>query len=128
MSKKWGRGGGGNASAIPRCSWYLTTIPLFFTAVKFGKGIYFAKQAWYSARYIYSVPDRKGLQYMYIARVLVGKYTKGKEGLIIPPPIDENNQIVRYDSVVDNVINPLMFVIFYDYRSYPEYLVTFKNS
>jgi poly [ADP-ribose] polymerase 10/14/15 len=60
--------------------------------------------------------------------VLVGKYTKGKEGLIIPPPIDENNQIVRYDSVVDNVINPLMFVIFYDYRSYPEYLVTFKNS
>ena len=65
---------------------------------------------------------------MYIARVLVGKYTKGKEGLIIPPPIDENNQIVRYDSVVDNVINPLMFVIFYDYRSYPEYLVTFKNS
>ncbi|CAB4037177.1 poly [ADP-ribose] polymerase 14-like, partial [Paramuricea clavata] len=65
------------------------------TAVKFGKGVYFAKQAWYSVRNIYSVPDEKGLQYMYIARVLVGKYTKGKEGLIMPPPIDaENNQIV----------------------------------
>jgi hypothetical protein len=54
-------------------------IPLFFTAVKFGKGVYFAKQAWYSAKYIYSVPDGEGLQYMYIARVLVGKYTKRKD-------------------------------------------------
>jgi poly [ADP-ribose] polymerase 7/11/12/13 len=69
-------------------------ISLFFTAVKFGKGVYFAKQAWYSARYIYSIPDGEALQYMYIARVLVGKYTKRKEGLLVPPPIDENNQIV----------------------------------
>ena len=65
---------------------------------------------------------------MYIARVLVGKYTKGKEGLIVPPPIDENNQTVCYDSVVDNVAKPLIFVIFYDYQSYPEYLITFKSN
>jgi poly [ADP-ribose] polymerase 10/14/15 len=95
--------------------------------VRFGKGVYFANQAWYSARKNYSVPDEKGLQYMYIAWVLVGKFTKGKEGLLVPPPIDENNQTVRYDSVVDDVTKPLMFVIFYDYQSYPEYLITFKS-
>mgnify|MGYP002803371376 CR=1 FL=1 len=97
-------------------------------AVRFGKGVYFAKQAWYSGLTKYAVPDENGLQYIYIARVLVGKFTKGKEGLIVPPPIDENNQTVAYDSVVDDVEKPLMFVIFYDYQSYPEYLVTFRPN
>ncbi|CAB4023202.1 poly [ADP-ribose] polymerase 14-like [Paramuricea clavata] len=96
-------------------------------AVKFGKGVYFAKHAWYSAGNTFSVPDEEGLQYMYIARVLVGEYTEGKEGLVVPPPIDENNRAVCYDSVVDNVTKPQVFVIFYDYQSYPEYLVTFTN-
>ncbi len=90
--------------------------------------MYFANQAWYSARNNYAAPDVDGSKYMYIARVLVGKYTKGKEGLIVPPPIDENNQTVCYDSVVDNVAKPLIFVIFYDYQSYPEYLITFKSN
>ena len=96
--------------------------------MRFGKGVYFANQAWFSARKNYAVPDENGLQCIYIARVLVGKFTKGKEGLIVPPPIDENNKTVAYDSVVDNVEKPLLFVIFYDYQSYPEYLVTFKAN
>ncbi|XP_028398972.1 protein mono-ADP-ribosyltransferase PARP14-like [Dendronephthya gigantea] len=97
-------------------------------AVKFGNGVYFAREAWYSSRRQYAVPDEKGLQYMYIAKVLVGKYTKGKEGLIVPPPIDASNPNVSYDSVVDNVAKPLIYVVFYDYQHYPEYLITFKCS
>ena len=96
--------------------------------MRFGKGVYFANQAWYSARKNYAVPDENGLQYMYIARVLVGKFTKGKEGLLVPPPLDNNNETLAYDSVVDNEEKPMMFVIFYDYQSYPEYLVTFKAT
>ncbi|XP_028398976.1 protein mono-ADP-ribosyltransferase PARP14-like [Dendronephthya gigantea] len=97
-------------------------------AVKFGNGVYFAREAWYSARRQYAAPDEKGLQYMYIAKVLVGKYTKGKEGLIVPPPIDASNPDVSYDSVVDNAAKPLIYVVFYDYQHYPEYLITFKCS
>ena len=97
----------------------------FFAAVKFGKGAYFAKKSSYSARAIYATPDDNKLRRMYIARVLVGKFTKGKEHLPEPPLID-NNQNVRYDSVVDNVANPEIFVIFFDYQSYPEYLITYK--
>ena len=96
----------------------------FFAAVKFGRGAYFTKKSSYSARAIYATPDDK-LRRMYIARVLVGKFTKGKENLLEPPLID-NNQNVRYDSVVDNVANPEIFVIFFDYQSYPEYLITYK--
>ena len=90
--------------------------------------MYFAKEAWYSSRKVYAVPDDEGLQYVYIAKVLVGKYTKGEEGLIVPPPIDASNPNIRYDSVVDNVTKPLIYVVFYDYQHYPEYLITFKGE
>ncbi|CAB4045471.1 poly [ADP-ribose] polymerase 14-like, partial [Paramuricea clavata] len=41
-------------------------------AVKFGKGVYFAKHAWNSARMnCAALDDDKGLQYMYYARVLL---------------------------------------------------------
>ena len=99
-----------------------------FTAVKFGRGVYFTNKSFYSAKAIYAAPDEKQLHHMYLARVLVGKFTKGKENLLEPPLIDNNNQNVRYDSVVDDVANPLIFVIFYDFQSYPEYLITYKGS
>ena len=104
------------------------SVTFKFIAVRFGNGVYFAKEAWYSSRKQYAVPDGEGLQYMYIAKVLAGSYTKGKEGLIVPPPIDASNPNICYDSVVDNVTNPLIYVVFYDYQHYPEYLITFKCS
>ena len=106
----------------------MTHIRFQFAAVKFGNGVYFAKEAGYPCRKQYAVPDDEGLQYMYIAKVLVGKYTKGKEGLIIPPPIDASNPNICFNSVVDNVTNPLLYVVFFDYQHYPEYLITFKCS
>ena len=32
----------------------------------------------------------------------------------------------KFDSVVDNVTNPVMYILFKDYEYYPEYLITFK--
>ena len=63
---------------------------------------------------------------MYVARVLVGRYTSGGKGMKAPPSTnDPGNPGVRYDSVVDNVRNPSIFVIFVDNHCYPEYLITF---
>ncbi|KAJ7374769.1 hypothetical protein OS493_005117 [Desmophyllum pertusum] len=42
---------------------------------------YFASDASYSARSTYSPLDRSGCRYMYLARVLVGEYTRGRTGL-----------------------------------------------
>ena len=39
--------------------------------------------------------------------------------MIVPPTKTGN---IKYDSVVDKVANPSIFVMFYDNQYYPEYL------
>ncbi|KAJ7345858.1 hypothetical protein JRQ81_001808 [Phrynocephalus forsythii] len=53
-------------------------------AAVYGKGTYFAVHAQYSAHDTYSAPDANGTKHMYLARVLVGEYTVGRQGLIVP--------------------------------------------
>lgn len=60
---------------------------------------------------------------MYLCRVLTGDYTTGQQNMIVPPQKDTGQ---KYDSVVDNVAKPSIFVIFHDSHAYPEYLITFK--
>ncbi|XP_056145432.1 poly(ADP-ribose) polymerase family member 14-related sequence 1 [Lampris incognitus] len=94
-------------------------------AAAYGNGTYFAVAASYSANDTYSKPDPQGQKFIYLCRVLTGDYTKGKNGMIVPPP-KRSNDIQQYDSVVDNEANPSMFIIFHDSQAYPEYLLTFK--
>ena len=63
---------------------------------------------------------------MYLTRVLVGEYTVGKKGILTPPVKDPSNLTDSYDTVVDDVSNPSIFVVFYDWQCYPEYLITFQ--
>ena len=95
-------------------------------AVVYGAGAYFAVRAEYSARSTYSPPDDSGNRFIFYARVLTGEYTVGKKGLKTAPPKDPTNKHVLYDSVVDRMNNPDMFVVFQDAQCYPEYLITFK--
>ncbi|XP_046843223.1 protein mono-ADP-ribosyltransferase PARP15-like [Xenia sp. Carnegie-2017] len=97
-------------------------------AVKYGNGVYFARDASYSL--VYSLHQCSGSQpKMYIAKVLVGEYTLGKEGLKEPPSKnDPGNPGLLYDSVVDTPSNPTIFVIFQDNQSYPEYLITLNKQ
>ncbi|XP_046842592.1 protein mono-ADP-ribosyltransferase PARP14-like [Xenia sp. Carnegie-2017] len=97
-------------------------------AVKYGNGVYFARDASYSLRY--SLHQCSGSQpKMYIAKVLVGEYTLGKEGLKEPPSRNDlGNPGLLYDSVVDSPSNPKIFVIFQDNQSYPEYLITLNKQ
>ena len=92
----------------------------------YGNGVYFARDANYSSRSVYSPPDTNGYKYMYCARVLTGEYTKGKPGLLVPPPKDPNNHNILYDSVVDNSQSPNIFVTFSDASNYPDYLIVFN--
>ncbi|XP_067995153.1 protein mono-ADP-ribosyltransferase PARP14-like isoform X2 [Melanerpes formicivorus] len=92
-----------------------------------GNGTYFAVDASYSAQETWSTPDVDGKRYMYLARVLTGKYCQGSKGLITPPPKHSSDPTDLYDSVVDCVNFPTMFVIFNDIQAYPEYLITFKK-
>ena len=63
---------------------------------------------------------------MFYARVLTGEYTLGYSGLKVPPAKDPSKStVILYDSVVDNMNAPNMYVVFNDAQCYPDYLITF---
>ncbi|KAM9696342.1 protein mono-ADP-ribosyltransferase PARP14-like isoform 2-T2 [Dama dama] len=96
-------------------------------ATAYGKGTYFAVNASYSASDVYSRPGINGKKHMYYVRVLTGFYTLGNRSLIVPPPKDHQNPTDLYDTVTDCLQKPNLFVVFYDYQAYPEYLITFRQ-
>lgn len=95
-------------------------------AAAYGKGTYFAVDACYSAKDKYSRPDSNGRKHVYVARVLTGDYALGHKGLITPPAKNPSNSTDLFDSVVDNIQHPTLFVVFSDNQAYPEYLITFR--
>uniref|UniRef100_A0A3Q3M6T9 Poly [ADP-ribose] polymerase n=1 Tax=Mastacembelus armatus TaxID=205130 RepID=A0A3Q3M6T9_9TELE len=94
-------------------------------ATCYGNGTYFAVNASYSASNTYSKPNQNGEKCMYLCQVLTGDYTAGQQNMI-EPPAKGTAAHQLYDSVVDNLIKPSMFIIFHDAQAYPEYLITFK--
>lgn len=97
---------------------------LSFTATLYGQGTYFAVNASYSVGY--SNPAADGTQTMFVARVLTGLFTLGRNDMRMPPPRNSQQPDDRYDSLVDNINNPTMFVVFHDNQAYPDYLITFR--
>lgn len=91
----------------------------------YGNGVYFATNASYSMTY--TRPDSNNLRHMYLARVVVGFYVEGRKGLLVPPPLCPDVPEVLFDSVVNSVNNPTVFVVFRDYQCYPEYLITIRT-
>ncbi|KAL9962032.1 hypothetical protein ACROYT_G031091 [Oculina patagonica] len=114
---------GSNVSSINRQGFNRTFCGKTHGAV-YGNGVYFASRASYSMNY--TSPDSNGLRHMYLARVVVGFYALGRKGLLVPPPLSTQQPEVLFDSVVDNTVNPNVFVVFHDSQCYPEYLITFK--
>uniref|UniRef100_A0A8P4KNW5 Poly [ADP-ribose] polymerase n=1 Tax=Dicentrarchus labrax TaxID=13489 RepID=A0A8P4KNW5_DICLA len=93
-------------------------------AAAYGKGVYFAVNAAYSANG-FSPADAAGLKRLYVALVLTGRYTVGNSSMKSPPPRG-SDRTDCFDTVVDKKQPPSMFVIFHDDQAYPEYLITFN--
>ncbi|XP_052759774.1 protein mono-ADP-ribosyltransferase PARP12-like [Mya arenaria] len=92
----------------------------------YGKGSYFATTAKYSNCYTDRQKETMG---MFIAKVLVGDYTKGDKSYSRPPQKDPHDlSSPLYDSCVDSVIDPKIFVIFELGQVYPEYLIKYKSD
>ncbi|XP_043914368.1 protein mono-ADP-ribosyltransferase PARP14-like isoform X2 [Protopterus annectens] len=93
----------------------------------YGDGIYFTTDASVSANDKYSKMDENGLKYVYRARVLTGRFTKGKRGMRVPPLRTGTDLSNRYDSLVNKESKPTIFVVCNPYYSYPEYLIIFQK-
>ena len=93
-------------------------------ATMYGHGSYFARDLKYSTSDDYSPVDpTNGHQFVYAARVLVGHFCQGAPDMQ-HLPLQKNGQ--TYDSAVDNLAEPYLFVIFRDTSSYPVYLYEFS--
>ena len=84
----------------------------------YGKGNYFAKNIGYSLDTLFAPTDGKGLQYVFIARVCLGKIVKGRDGLVLTGE--------KHQSAVDKLSRPEIYVTFDDHQAFPEYLVVMK--
>jgi poly [ADP-ribose] polymerase 10/14/15 len=96
-------------------------------AVVYGKGVYFARDASYSSHRAYSQPDSTGVQHLFMCRVAVGDWCQGVEGMLTPAT-KPNNSLELFDTTVDDVGNPSVFVVYHDSQAYPDYLVSFRRN
>lgn len=92
-------------------------------ACLYGRGVYFARDASYSAFPQYAAPDPHGVQRMFMCRVLTGEYCVGTNQQIVP---DVRKGEMLYDSTVNSLENPILHVTFNDAQAYPEYLIEFN--
>lgn len=97
-------------------------------AALYGLGVYFAAKAAVSAQEQYSPCGTDGNKYIFVAKALTGDYTLGSRDMRAPPLREAAGAPRRYDSVVDNLSEPSIFVIFNDTQAYPQYLITCRRS
>ncbi|NXX38338.1 PAR12 polymerase, partial [Tricholaema leucomelas] len=90
----------------------------------YGKGSYFARDASYSHEYCSS---HSGHYSMFVAHVLVGDFVQGKPEYLRPPSRATNSNRL-YDSCVDDLTDPSIFVIFEKHQIYPAYILEYSSD
>ena len=96
-------------------------------ATVYGDGSYFARDASLSDRYTGGANLAK-VRWMFLARVLAGRYVKGRKGDKRPPPLDLSKPHGDlYDSCVNTATSPSIYVIFENDQCYPEYVISYSR-
>ena len=93
----------------------------------YGKGVYFARDASYSTYPLYSPPDAQGWQTVFAVRCVVGEWSQGvRDGLT--PGVRDDRMNLLYDTTVDDMKKPSIFVTYHDAQAYPEYRIRFNQA
>jgi len=92
--------------------------PAYNKISAYGKGTYFAKNASYSFNYMKS--EKNGISFMFLCDVLVGTSCQGSSNM--------NINMELYNSSVDNLANPTIFVTPYADGAYPKYIIAFHKK
>ncbi|XP_051785447.1 protein mono-ADP-ribosyltransferase TIPARP-like isoform X2 [Erpetoichthys calabaricus] len=94
--------------------------------IAYGRGSYFARDASYSNGYAHK--NLEGFQFMFLAKVLIGKTDLGKKKYYRPPPIHPKcKESELYDACVDQRFDPAIFVVFDSCQCYPFYLIKYRT-
>jgi poly [ADP-ribose] polymerase 7/11/12/13 len=92
------------------------------TGAIWGNGTYFARDARYSNDYARTLPS--GDKQMMLVDVLVGLSTQGAQGMKVCPFLP-GQSYARYNSLVNRVQDPSIFVVQHSNQAYPSYLITY---
>eukprot|EP01083_Nonionella_stella_P294392 1000817_1 len=91
----------------------------------YGKGTYFTKFAKTAASY--SIKDENlGLCGMLVCKVIIGNYGLGCLTMN-DSSLYKSDGVQQYDSLVNDLYNPSIFVINRDYHAVPLYIILFKK-
>ena len=91
------------------------------------KRAYFARDASYSTYPLYSPPDAQGWQTIFAVRCVVGEWSQGvRDGLT--PGVRDDSKNLLYDTTVDDMKRPSIFVTYHDAQAYPEYRIRFNQA
>ena len=66
----------------------------------------------------------KGLQRIFVCRVVVGEFCRGVSGAPAP---SVRHGLQLFDSTVDIGSDPEIYVTYHDAQAYPEYMVTLRQ-
>ena len=98
------------------------------TGALWGEGTYFARDASYSDCYACVLPTT-GQKVLLAANVLVGRACQGAPGMKIAPLVQGGGDggATRYNTLVDNVADPSIFVVRHSVMAYPSYVITYRT-
>uniref|UniRef100_A0A670ICS2 PARP n=1 Tax=Podarcis muralis TaxID=64176 RepID=A0A670ICS2_PODMU len=99
------------------------TYPSSLQGKKYGAGIYFNKNPRNLVTDTREKCEMDHLICVFEAEVVTGSYTRGNRSYVAPPLISASSMKL-YDSVVDDIHNPEIFVIFNREQALPLYLLT----
>ncbi|CAL4075069.1 unnamed protein product, partial [Meganyctiphanes norvegica] len=89
----------------------------------FGKGAYFTPNP--KLALSYAPPDNDGKRYLIISSIIVGSMTVGCSGMEKPPINSATN--LPYDTSVNNLKSPTIYVKYNKQEYCPEYVITMKK-
>ena len=92
------------------------------TGAIWGDGTYFARDAGYSNYYARTLAS--GDKQMMLVDVLAGLSTQGAQGMKVCPFLP-GQSYARYNSLVNRVQDPSIFVVQHSNQAYPSYLITY---
>jgi hypothetical protein len=61
-----------------------------------------------------------------VAEVLVGRWTRGQQGMKVYPHLP-GEKYKKYNSLVNREVNPSIFVVQQSSQAYPAYLLTYHT-
>eukprot|EP01083_Nonionella_stella_P070158 187568_1 len=92
----------------------------------YGEGTYFARDAIYSVSYAEQSRWDNRCR-MFLCKVLCGESVRGSNGITLQEWPKKHGDELIYDSLVDDIQDPTIFVIHDDIRAYPMYIVHFTK-